>query len=355
MPSAINKQTGATYHARRLLRFLAKNKEALNPLLILTHDYPDPDALAAAFALQFLLQKIYEIEARIVYGGVIGRTENRAMVRLLSIPAHKLKKRELKQYKHVALVDTQPRFENNPFPANRRASIVIDQHASTPMPAADLALIDPSCGATCVILAQALLLKAVEIPAKVATAIAYGILSDTLDLYRATRPDVVQTYLSVLHRCDMRALARIQNPLRSKRFFSNLGKGISQATAYRRLIVSHLGPVSSPEQVSEIANFLLTYERANWVFCTGRHKGNLHLSLRTNNANAQAGEVLRDVVVKRTEAGGHNGIAGGRCRVGSSAPEEIWRDVELQLQIRLAKRLRIRTTGEFRKIFQGQS
>ena len=45
-----------------------------------------------------------------------------------------------------------------------------------------------------------------------ATAVAYGILTDTLDLYRAHRPDVVQTYLSVLQQADMKVLARIQNP-----------------------------------------------------------------------------------------------------------------------------------------------
>lgn len=349
--SVIKKEHGAAYYARKLLRYLAKHREELNPLLILTHDYPDPDALASAFAFQYLLQRVYGIESKIGYGGVIGRTENRAMVKLLQIPVHKLKKQNVKRYRHVALVDTQPKFENNSFPANRRASLVIDQHPSVEKPATDLALIDTGCGATCVILAQALLLAAVEIPAKLATAIAYGILSDTLDLYRAKRPDVVHTYLSVLHRCDMRALAKIQNPTRSKVFFTALGRGIHQATAYRRLMVSHLGPVSSPEQVSEVADFLLTYERVNWAFCTGRYKGKLYLSLRTANANAQAGEVLRDLVANRNEAGGHGGVAGGICRLGNGASEEAWREMEQGLQARLAKRLRIPATGDFRKVF----
>ena len=54
----------------------------------------------------------------------------------------------------------------------------------------------------------------------------------------AHRPDVVQTYLQVLHHCDMRTLARIQNPQRPRTFFATLGRGIRDATAYRRLLVS---------------------------------------------------------------------------------------------------------------------
>lgn len=351
MVSDTNTEEGGVYYARLLLGFLDKRRDSLSPLLILTHDYPDPDALAAAFALQYLAQKAYGIDCRIGYGGVVGRTENRAMVRTLKIPVHKVDAAKVKRFKYVALVDTQPKFANNPFPSNRRADIVIDQHPSDSKPNADLALIDTDCGATCVILAQALLLQAIEIPERLATAIAYGIISDTLDLYRAQRPDVVQTYLSVLHRCDMRALARIQNPLRSRRVFSALGRGINCAVAYRRLMVSHLGEVSSPEQVAEIADFLLTYERINWTFCTGRYKGFLHLSLRTNSANAQAGEVLRDVVGDRNQAGGHGSIAGGRCKVGLTATEEAWKEAEQDLQTKLARRLRIPSSGEFRRIF----
>ncbi len=350
----IQKKSGPTaaFYARRLLRFLARRKGRLSNLLILTHDYPDPDALAAAFALQHLTQRVYGIESKIGYGGIIGRTENRAMVKILKIPVHKMKRAQVKKYRNVALVDTQPKFENNSFAGNRRATMVIDQHPSMAKPVADLILIDPLCGATCVIIAQALLLKGIEPPAKLATAIAYGILSDTLDLYRAQRPDVVQTYLGILPYADMKALARIQNPLHSKKFFTTLGRAINQALAYRRLIVVHLGIVSNPEQVSHAAEFLLTYRRINWSFCTGRYKGNLHLSLRTDKSNSPAGEILREVVGNPNDAGGHGPIAGGKCKVNSNATEEEWKQFEQNLQMRLAKRLRLPATAEFRRIFQ---
>ncbi|ODS52668.1 MAG: hypothetical protein ABS36_16625 [Acidobacteria bacterium SCN 69-37] len=337
-------------HARQLLAFLSAHRRRISPLLILTHDFPDPDALASAWGLHHLAKAV-GIDAHIAYGGVIGRAENRAMVELLRIPVHRLKPSDLRRYAHVALVDTQPRFENNPFPADRRATIVLDQHHPVEDVSADLAIIDTGCGATCVIVAQALLIEGIEIPVTMATAIAYGILSDTLDLYRVTRTDVIQTYLRVLHRCDMRTLAEIQNPPRSRHFFTTLGRSIRTAVVCRRVMVAHLGAVSSPEDVALVADFLLTYEHASWSFCTGRSRGNLHLSLRTGLPDAQASDVLRDVVDDPDEAGGHGGVAGGRIGVGRRTTADQWTALEQTLQTRLAKRLRLPAKAVFRRVF----
>ena len=343
--------SASVVHARRLLGFLDERRTTLSPLLILTHDFPDPDAIASAFALQHLSQSVFGIEATIAYGGMVGRMENRAMVRTLRIRMQRHHPQLLKRHAHIALVDTQPAFSNNPFPGNRKAALVLDQHPSDTLPEAGLAIVDPDCGATCVLVAQALLQSGADMPARVATALAYGILTDTLDLYRARRPDVAQTYLEVLHHADMRALARIQNPVRPRKFFSVLGRGIRGAVQYRRLVVTHLGPVDTPDRVSQVAEFLLTYQRACWCFATGRFKGRLHASLRTTRQDAQAGEVLRDIFDRRNEAGGHGPIAGGSCRVGLDAPEEKWAEGERLLGERLTRRLRIPARIEPRRPF----
>jgi nanoRNase/pAp phosphatase (c-di-AMP/oligoRNAs hydrolase) len=45
-------------------------------LLILTHNNPDPDAIASAVALNFLLANKLGVESHIAYEGIIGRAEN---------------------------------------------------------------------------------------------------------------------------------------------------------------------------------------------------------------------------------------------------------------------------------------
>jgi nanoRNase/pAp phosphatase (c-di-AMP/oligoRNAs hydrolase) len=334
-----------------LLDFLRIHKKALSPLLIMTHDVPDPDALAAAFGLQYLAQAAFDIESRIAYRGEVGRMENKAMVRLLRIPIYRFRRAWLKRYAETALVDTQPAFTNNPFPENRRAALILDQHQSTSPPVADLVLVDPECGATCVLVAQALLQSGLDIPNRVATAMAYGILTDTLDLYRAKRPDVVETYLHILHHADMRLLARIQNPLQPRRFFATLAKGILEARTYRRLVLTHLGLVDTPDRVAQVAEFLLTYRRAHWVLVTGRHKGRLYASLRAAQRDAEAGPILREAFPCPEDAGGHGPIAGGSCRLKADAPEEVWNAKEQELAARVSKRLRISSQVEPRRPF----
>ncbi len=351
MPDKVIQPAGT--NAQRLLEFLAKRRDSLSPLLILTHDYPDPDALAAAMALGYLAQEYFNIPSKITYGGVIGRSENRAMVRILKIPVHKIRPEYFKKYRNIALVDTQPKFKNNSFPDKRKASIVLDQHKYTVKPSADLVIVDTECGATCVIVAQALLLQGDPIPAKLATALVYGILSDTLDLYRAHREDVINTYLAIISHCDLKSLAQIQNPGRSRKFFLTLYRALNRAIVYRRLLVSHLGAVENPDLVSQMAEFLLTYDKVQWSFCSGRYHGRLYVSLRTSMTNVHAGDILRSIFDNPRNAGGHAAIAGGSLKVANEPSEELWQEKEQMLQHRLFRKLRRSVNAKFQKPFQG--
>lgn len=339
-------------NARALLRFLSEQKESISPLLIMTHDYPDPDALASAYALSYIAEKAYGIQTKVCYGGIIGRMENRAMVKSLRIPVHRLRNSDFKKYRNVAIVDTQPCFENNSFPKNRKAAIVIDQHGFDKKPVADLAIVNTECGATSVILAEALLLLKSDVPVRLATALAYGILSDTLNLYRAKHAEIIEIYQAILAKSDLKALAKIQNPSRSRRFFATLSKGVQNAKILRGLIVSHLGRVENPDLVSQMADFLLNYEKIAWAICTGRFKGKLYVSLRSEKPAAQAGEILRDIFENRGEAGGHGLIAGGSFYIGDTAADTVWEEAEKNLIDKLTKRLRIPSKLEFKHPFR---
>ena len=57
----MSKQQRSQHVEQNLLAFLKKQKKNISPLLILTHDFPDPDALASAFALHFLTNRVFHI------------------------------------------------------------------------------------------------------------------------------------------------------------------------------------------------------------------------------------------------------------------------------------------------------
>jgi nanoRNase/pAp phosphatase (c-di-AMP/oligoRNAs hydrolase) len=325
-----------------IFKFFESHKDELSRLLIVTHDFPDPDALASAFALHHLAQDEFGIPSRIAYGGFIARTENKSMVRTLRIPVHKVTAGDFKKYEHVALVDTQLGFKNNSLPLDKIPALVIDQHASLQKPQAGLAIIDPQAGATSTILARTLLATGKPIPTRVATAIVYGIITDTQNLFRVTSNEVIKTYTAVIPYCNLRELAAIQLPTHPANFFKILGRAIENTELYGRLIVIHLGEIDNPDLISQFAEFLLTFRKATIAFCTGRFKGNLRMSLRTENVNEQAGQMLRKIVNDPREAGGHGTIGGGAIKLGVNLTSVDWQKLEQALSDRLRKLLRIR-------------
>ena len=325
--------------ANRLIRFLREHRRSLNPLLILTHNHPDPDAVASAFALAHLAKSVARIRSRIVHGGIIGRTENRAMVRLLRIPIRPLRS-ELLRHPTVALVDTQPSFGNNPFPkTGRQPALIIDHHPAAVPCQADCCIIHPEVGATSVILAQAVLQAGCSIPAELATALVYGILSETQDLGRETRELEIRTYRQILPWCDLRSLALIQNPQKPRDFFRVVRRSLDRAFVRGELIGTHLGVVSTPDRVSQTADFLLACEGIRWSFCTGRYRGRLHVSLRALRPVLHAGRLLQKVLAEKERAGGHACVAGGSLPVESPQAESRWRRCEERVELDLVKHL----------------
>lgn len=334
-----------SFHARKLLRELGRRGRSVGPLLILTHDHPDPDSMASAWALAHLVKSLCRTRTRIAYGGIIGRLENRMMAEALALPAYPLKPGEISEWERVALVDTQPPFKNNRFPSRRRRpDIIIDHHPRHAKTEAGLALIDESVGATSTILAEALLASGVPIPTRLATAVVYGIGSETQNLGREAGTRDVKIYQAFWPKANMKALWRISFPKRPTAFFATLARGIRNAFICRQVIGVHLGPLNTPDHVAQIADSLLTHEKMRWSVVTGRYHGKLHVSLRTADSGGEAGRLLRRLLgVGR--GGGHGMIAGGSVVVGPDATEVRWREAEDRVVADFLESQGIKETG----------
>jgi len=316
------------FHERRLVKLLTEKGRQLSPLTILTHDHPDPDALASAWALAFLAQKLGKIRCRIVYGGAIGRAENRMMAERLFVPARPLRKGELAGVPHLALVDTQPPFKNNRCPPRRIPDLIVDHHPRHADTQADLALIDEQVGATTTILVEALFAAGLRVPRRLATGIVYGIGSETQNLGREASPRDMDAYQAFWPKAHMKTLWRISYPQRSEGFFETLATGIRGAFVAGRVVGVHLGEVSTPDSVAQIADFLLTLEKMQWSIVTARFNGRLHVSLRSNDPLAGAGRLLKRLLGGGNRGGGHAMIAGGSLELGADASQQKWREAE---------------------------
>ena len=75
---------------------LQRALEGTKRLVILTHDNPDPDSISAACALQFLVKQLLNVPAIMRYNGIVGRAENREMIRGLKLKIKLLGKNEIR-------------------------------------------------------------------------------------------------------------------------------------------------------------------------------------------------------------------------------------------------------------------
>jgi nanoRNase/pAp phosphatase (c-di-AMP/oligoRNAs hydrolase) len=285
--------------------------------LVLTHDNPDPDALASAMLLSRVLRGAWQQSVTVAYGGIIGRAENREMVRSLRLVFSHVRHLSFKNYARFALVDTQPQTGNNQLPAGIVPDLVIDHHPlrkATQL--ARLFDVRPRYGATATILAEYLLASGVKPSHGLATALIYAIRAETQDFAREFAGPDKAVFDLFFPQADHRLLARIQSPRLPPSYFAELHEALERLESVDSLIASHLGVVEQPDIVPEIADLLLRMEGKTWSLVTGYFGDRLYLSIRTTNPRADAGSLMRRLLARKGKGGGHGRTAGGWVDAG---------------------------------------
>lgn len=284
-----------------------------SPILIVTHDHPDPDALAAAYALRHLILMKTGQAAIIAFEGVIGRSENRAMVRELEIETVPLGTLDPFEFAVVCMVDAQPGTGNTSLPAGCPVNLVIDHH---PLREAtrNCRWVDvrPGYGASATILFEYLQAHDVSIATKLATTLFYAIKSETQGLGREWCPADREAYRSLLLLCNNRILYRITNPSLPQGYFARVNTALETSRIYGDVLTFSLGVVDHPEIVAEMADFLLRAEGVEVAFGVGEFAGEGIVSLRTSDLSINAGQLIQKITAGLGTSGGHDLIAGGQ-------------------------------------------
>lgn len=298
--------------------------EGAEDLLVVTHDNPDPDALASAAALSFLLEGAAGLSCSLAFGGIVGRAENKALIDEIGAEFTRLRRDvEIGSQTAVALVDTQPRAGNNSLPAGRIASVVIDHHPLRPETAASpFADVRPDYGASCSMLVEYLRAAGLEPDRQLATALFYGVQSETADLGREVSPADISASLYLYPRTDPAAYARMRHPRLPTSYFRSVHQALERALIYGRVIVASAGRLTHPDMVAELADLLLRARAVDWSIALGTYGGSLLISVRGAEPVAHAGELVRGVVGDRGSAGGHGMLAGGQIDVHGMSEKE---------------------------------
>jgi len=285
-------------------------------MLIVVQNNPDPDALAAAAALREIANQIHGIACSVAHAGEVGRAENKALLDYLRLNTRALDTLDLERFDRLGMVDAQPGAGNVNFDASVRLDVVIDHHpVRRETRSARFTDIRRRYGATCSMLYEYLTAAQMEIPTRLATAMIYGIRSDTQDLGRESTKADVEAYLGLYPLANARVLGRIVSAPLPHVYFSKLRVALDKAVVYGDRIVSELGEFDSPEMVAEAADLLLRAEGVQWTMCVGIIEGWIHLSLRTTDRDRNAGKIARNLGGRRGFGGGHQALAAAQIPI----------------------------------------
>ncbi len=309
---------------------------AQDKVLIVTHDNPDPDALASAYALSYLIEMVRGTKSVIACGGVVGRRENRTLIEKIEIPIERIDELDFKDFDLVCMVDAQPGTGNSSMAVGKTLDVIIDHHPvrkESPPPNL-FSDIRPEYGACATILFEYMHAQDIRISTRLATAMFYAIRSETQDLGREWVAPDRHAYLELLSLSNNRILFDIAQAKVPRSYFSSFDTALRSAHTYKDLLVFNLYNIDHADTVAEIADFLLRTEGVGLVLgmgCTGDEEV---LSLRTNREDVFAGKVIRHLVEGIGTAGGHGMIAGGQIKGVSDE-----RQAQIELEEKLVARL----------------
>ena len=297
----------------RLKEILAGNQS----MLIVLQDNPDPDAIATGVGLRELANHLFGISCSLVHGGLVGRAENRALARYVGVNLRPIDEINVANFDLVAMVDTQPNTGNNALPDGTPVDVLIDHHpmrkASRDVPFTD---IRKHYGAASTIIFEYLVEAGVEIDTPIATALLYGIRSDTQELGRDATGADIRAHLALYQLANSRMLGQITHAGLPDDYYRIRHAALANARRSGRGMYTNLGEIANTDMISEIADLLLRHENTQFSLVIGSRQDTMHLSLRTSVPEADAGRIMRRIVSRKGTGGGHSMMAGGQIPLG---------------------------------------
>lgn len=296
---------------------------------VVLQEYPDPDAIASAFAHQLISQE-YGIEVDILYSGAISHQQNRALVNLLKIELIPFsQEHDFTVYDGAIFVDNQGSTARELVKVLKKHTVpvlmIIDHHEVQDMLQAEFSDIR-RIGATATMYSQYIesgllrMQSGNEEQMKLATALMHGILTDTSGFLLAGPEDFQAAgFLCRYH--DVEILEHVMSQERSKKTMEIISKSLVHRQVAESISISGIGYLKTEDRdaIPQAADFLVSEENVHTAIVYGIVRGKdqeefLVGSLRTTKITLDPDEFIKEVFGKDSQGqyfGGGKHTAGG--------------------------------------------
>ena len=294
-----------TLNIKKVERIRSLFSEGQKIHILLQHD-PDPDAIGSALALRELLGR-NRATTPIVTFGSITRPENVAMIRLLDIQVDQIAHDELhRDGARLALVDVQPPYFEQPL---GRVDLVVDHHPKRISFKARFADLRSGYGATSTIFTEYLRAAGMVPSQRLATALVYGIKTDTLFLERGSNLADLSAFNFLYPIANKAMITRIERPALPREDVEAMGRALSRLQIDNGVAVIHLGEVNREDVIPQMAEFCLQIEGVDWSVVSGLVKDRVVICVRNVGYVKSAGDIMKRLYDDIGSAGGHRAMA----------------------------------------------
>src|ERR671919_528342 len=300
-----NSQILDTVNRKKVERIRSLFGEKRKVHILLQHD-PDPDAIGSALALRELLGRNRSTTPLVTFGEVT-RPENLAMIRLLDIHIDRINYEDLyKDGARLALVDVQPPYFDRPL---GNVDLVVDHHPKRTNFKARFTDLRTDYGATSTIFTEYLRAAAMEPSQRLATALLYGIKTDTLFLERGSNLADLNAFTFLYPFANKAMIARIERPALPREDLEALGRALTRLRLDNGVAVIHMGEINREDVIPQMAEFCLQIEGVEWGVVSGLVKDKVVISVRNVGYVKSAGEIMKKLYDDIGSAGGHRAMA----------------------------------------------
>jgi len=338
--------------------------------IIAIQDFPDPDAIASAFAHKLMCVQ-YGIEVDIVYAGRISHQQNIALVKLLNIELIRSSDSfDFSRYQGSVFIDSQGMTTSLTKlleAQNIKPIIVVDHHERASLLSPEFSDVR-KIGATSTIYTSYLMQGLLEFDkldsahVRCATALMHGIRSDTNDFIRAGEQDFLAlSFLSNYFNPNL--LNEIVNQSRSKKVMDIIEKALANRVIRDNFSISGIGYLRQEDRdaIAQAADFLLSEENVHTAIVYGivvNDKGEelLNGSFRTSKLTLDADAFIKEAFGKgengdflgggKQEAGGFSVSVGFLAGTYGNEYEELkWKMFDLQVKQKILTKIGVSPTS----------
>jgi nanoRNase/pAp phosphatase (c-di-AMP/oligoRNAs hydrolase) len=165
-------------------------------------------------------------------------------------------------------------------------------------------------GATSTILTKYLRAAQVDISERLATALLYGIKTDTLTLNRDANPDDVEAFTFLYPDSNLALLRRIERAEVPPSEMKSLGQALADHWIKEGIFFVNVGRVDREYLIPKISDFGIQVKGVEWSVAFGiLGKSHLIISVRNVGHVKSAGRLVRELFKDIGSAGGHRSAA----------------------------------------------